>query len=86
MIHEVPDDWPSDGRCCLECGNSEPDVYLRAITQPGTKQQALACTRHLNDVSALLEERASLPTPPEASRASSPGQQVARAPVRPHRR
>ncbi|WP_420036010.1 hypothetical protein ACN2WE_30740 [Streptomyces sp. cg28] len=53
-LHDVPDDWPLDGRCCLECGNSEPDVTLRAITQPATNQQALACTRHIQDVSATL--------------------------------
>jgi hypothetical protein len=54
QIHDVPDDWNPDHRCCLECGNSAPDVTLRALTHPATNQQALACTRHLADVAAVL--------------------------------
>ncbi|MFL0025908.1 hypothetical protein ACJBCE_23595 [Streptomyces sp. NBUL23] len=45
QIHDVPDDWDPNGRCCLECGNSDPDVTLRT----------LACTRHLADVAAVLD-------------------------------
>ncbi|MFJ4973227.1 hypothetical protein [Streptomyces sp. NPDC088755] len=51
-IHDVPDDWNPNGRCCLECGNSDPDVTLRALT---ANQQAIACTRHLADVAAVLD-------------------------------
>lgn len=54
QIHDVPDDWNPNHRCCLECGNSDPDVTLRALTHPTTNQQALACTRHLADVAAVL--------------------------------
>lgn len=36
-FHNVPNNWPSKGRCCPECGNSEPDVALYAVTQPTTK-------------------------------------------------
>lgn len=55
LIHDVPDDWNPDHRCCLECGNSAPDVTLRAISHRATNQQALACTRHIADVAAVLE-------------------------------
>lgn len=44
-----------DHRCCLACGNTDPDVTLRAITDPATDQQVLACTRHLADVAAVLD-------------------------------
>ncbi|MEU4176509.1 hypothetical protein [Streptomyces sp. NPDC026589] len=54
QVHDVPDDWNPNHRCCLECGNSDPDVTLRALTHPATNQQALACTRHLADVAAVL--------------------------------
>lgn len=54
QVHDVPDDWNPDHRCCLKCGNSDPDVTLRALTHPATNQQALACTRHLADVAAAL--------------------------------
>ncbi len=54
QMHDVPDDWNRDHRCCLECGNADPDVTLRAITHPATHQQALVCTRHLVDVAAVL--------------------------------
>lgn len=60
-IHDVPDDWNPDHRCCLECGNSDPQVTLRAITHPATNQQALACTRHLADVAAVLDSVGSAP-------------------------
>ncbi|MEU5898650.1 hypothetical protein [Streptomyces venezuelae] len=58
QIHDVPDDWNPDHRCCLECGNSDPEVTLRAITHSATYQQALTCTRHIADVSAILDEAA----------------------------
>lgn len=61
QIHDVPDDWNPDHRCCLECGNSDPQVTLRAITHPATNQQALACTRHLVDVAAVLDSLGSTP-------------------------
>lgn len=54
LIHDVPDDWEPGHRCCLACGNSDPDVTLRAISR-ATNQQALACTRHIADVAAVLE-------------------------------
>ncbi|KUN03543.1 hypothetical protein AQI95_23955 [Streptomyces yokosukanensis] len=56
QIHEVPDDWNPDHRCCLECGNSDPEVTLRAVTHAATNQQALACTRHIAEVGAVLSE------------------------------
>ncbi|MGW7096562.1 hypothetical protein [Streptomyces sp. NPDC054874] len=55
QIHDVPDDWNPNHRCYLECGNSDPDVTLRALTHPTTNQQAIACTRHLADVAAVLD-------------------------------
>lgn len=55
QIHDVPDDWNPRHRCCLECGNSDPEVTLRAITHTSTDQQALACTRHIADVVTVLE-------------------------------
>ncbi|MGI5457513.1 hypothetical protein ACQEWB_30975 [Streptomyces sp. CA-249302] len=55
LIHGVPDDWNPDHRCCLECGNSDPDVTLRAISHRATNQQALACIRHIAEVAAVLE-------------------------------
>ncbi|MFD3563541.1 hypothetical protein ACFWVU_28300 [Streptomyces sp. NPDC058686] len=55
LIHDDPDDWNPAYRCCLECGNSDPDVTLRAITHRASNQQALACTRHIADVAAVLE-------------------------------
>ncbi|MGW2858222.1 hypothetical protein [Streptomyces sp. NPDC001205] len=61
QIHDVPDDWNPGHRCCLECGNSDPDVTLRALTHPATIQQALACTRHLADVAAVLDSFAPAP-------------------------
>lgn len=60
QIHDVPDDWNPDHRCCLECGNSDPEVTLRAITHSVTTQQALACTRHIADVSAVLDSLATV--------------------------
>lgn len=63
QIHDVSDDWNPDHRCCLECGNSAPDVTLRAITHPASNQQALACTRHVTDVAAVLDSFASAPQP-----------------------
>lgn len=59
QINEVPDDWNPDHCCCLECGNSDPDVTLQAITHPATNQQALACTRDIADVAAVLGPLAS---------------------------
>lgn len=59
QIHDVPDDWSPRHRCCLECGNSDPEVTLRALTHATTKQQALACTRHVADVAAVLDSFAS---------------------------
>ncbi|MFH8991355.1 hypothetical protein [Streptomyces sp. NPDC017940] len=64
QLHEVPDDWNPRHRCCLECGNSDPEVTLRAITHPATNQQALACTRHIAEVDAVLDSFASAPQPP----------------------
>lgn len=55
QIHDVPDDWNPDECCCLECGNTDPEVTLQAITHSATNQQALACTRHIADVSAALD-------------------------------
>ncbi|MEU4347020.1 hypothetical protein [Streptomyces sp. NPDC023838] len=63
QIHNVPDDWNPGHRCCLECGNSDPDVTLRAITHAATNQQALACTRHVADVAAVLDSSTSAPQP-----------------------
>ncbi|GGU55085.1 hypothetical protein GCM10010211_19710 [Streptomyces albospinus] len=63
QIHDVPDDWNPRHRCCLECGNSDPDVTLRALTHPATNQQALACTRHIADVAAVLDSFAPTPQP-----------------------
>lgn len=54
-IHDVPDDWNPNQRCCLHCGNEDPDLTLQAITHPATNQQALACTRHLVNVAAILD-------------------------------
>ncbi|MFE3375783.1 hypothetical protein [Streptomyces anulatus] len=79
QIHDVPDDWNPNHRCCLECGNSDPDVTLRALTHPATNQQALACTRHLADVAAVLDsyvsahhaEEQHAPKPSTAPTASS---------------
>ncbi|WP_327352866.1 hypothetical protein [Streptomyces sp. NBC_01304] len=59
QIHEVPSDWNPDHRCCLECGNSDPEVTLQALTHTATNQQALACCRHIADVAATLESSAS---------------------------
>lgn len=53
-IQDVPADWSPDHRCCLECGNAEPQVQLRAITHTGTSQQALTCDRHVDQVGAAL--------------------------------
>ncbi|MFD8340669.1 DUF6409 family protein, partial [Streptomyces solisilvae] len=53
-IEDVPADWSPAHRCCLECGNTEPQVQLRAITHTGTSQQALACDRHVDQVGAAL--------------------------------
>ncbi len=64
QIHDVPDDWNPRHRCCLECGNSEPEVTLRAITHTATDQQALACTRHIADVAAVLDSFAAAPNTP----------------------
>ena len=64
QIHEVPDDWNPDHRCCLECGNSDPEVTLRALTHAATNQQALACTRHIAEVGAVLDSFASAPRTP----------------------
>ena len=61
QVHEVPDDWNPDHRCCLECGNADPDVTLLALTHPVTNQQALACTRHIADVAAVLDSVAPAP-------------------------
>lgn len=73
QIHDVPSDWNPAHRCCLECGNSNPDVTLRAITHPATNQQALACTRHISEVSAVLDSFASAPgAPAEQSTAPLP--------------
>ncbi|MEU8482408.1 hypothetical protein [Streptomyces sp. NPDC048641] len=80
-IHDVPDDWNPAHRCCLECGNSDPDVTLRAVTHPATNQQALACTRHLEDVSAVLDAcacEAGGPAETIALPPSSPGSPVRR--------
>lgn len=60
-IHNVPDDWNPDHRCCLECGNTEPQVQLRALTHPVTNQQALACSRHISPVAAILNSYAPAP-------------------------
>ncbi|MFJ9085750.1 hypothetical protein ACIRL3_25345 [Streptomyces sp. NPDC102384] len=59
QVHEVPDGWNPDHRCCLECDNTAPDVTLRALIHPATNQQALACTRHLSAVAAVLDSFAS---------------------------
>ncbi|MEV8125397.1 hypothetical protein AB0P07_15045 [Streptomyces sp. NPDC085944] len=72
LIYDVPDDWNPDHRCCLECGNSDPDVTLRAITHQASNQQALACTRHIADVAAVLESNAPAPQAPSAQ-VSKPG-------------
>ncbi|ELS55908.1 hypothetical protein STVIR_3253 [Streptomyces viridochromogenes Tue57] len=72
LIHDVPDDWNPDHRCCLECGNSAPDVTLRAITHRATHQQALACTRHIADVAAVLESFAPASQIPD-EQVSKPG-------------
>ncbi|NUT11882.1 MAG: hypothetical protein HOQ38_15540 [Nonomuraea sp.] len=72
LIHDVPDDWNPDHRCCLECGNSDSDVTLQAITHRATNQQALACTRHIADVAAVLESFASASHSP-AEQVSKPG-------------
>ncbi|MDJ0466133.1 DUF6409 family protein [Streptomyces sp. H27-C3] len=53
-IQEVPTDWHIDHRCCLECGNDEPTVQLKAVTHTRTGQQALACDRHIEQVAAAL--------------------------------
>ncbi|MEV0445548.1 hypothetical protein AB0I84_12105 [Streptomyces spectabilis] len=74
-IHDVPDDWNPRHRCCLECGNRDPQVTLRALTHTTTNQQALACTRHLTEVSAVLDSfAAEPPLPPGRHRRSSPRQ------------
>lgn len=72
LIHDVPKDWDPDHRCCLECGNSDPDVTLRAIGHRATNQQALACTRHIADVAAVLESFA-LASQIPAEHGSKPG-------------
>lgn len=72
QIHDVPDDWNPARRCCLECGNSTPDVRLRAITHPTTNQQALACTRHTSEVAAVLDSFASAPEAPAEPSPSPP--------------
>ncbi|MEV5979673.1 hypothetical protein [Streptomyces sp. NPDC052114] len=64
QIHDVPDDWNPDHRCCLECGNSDPEVTLRALTHTATNQQALACTRHIAEVTAVLDSFAAAPRTP----------------------
>ncbi|WP_432158576.1 hypothetical protein [Streptomyces sp. bgisy153] len=51
---DVPADWQPGTRCCLECGNSEPLVSLIAVTNLSTSKQALACTRHAEQVAAAL--------------------------------
>ncbi|WP_172381141.1 hypothetical protein [Streptomyces sp. MNP-20] len=81
LIHDVPDDWNPGQRCCLECGNSDVSVTLRAITHQATNQQALACTRHIADVAAVLDSFARIPQPPITTGASlpTPPQQPARA-------
>lgn len=53
-IQDVPADWSPAHRCCLKCGNAEPQVQLRAITHTGTSQQALTCDRHVDQVGAAL--------------------------------
>ncbi|MYT96635.1 MULTISPECIES: hypothetical protein [unclassified Streptomyces] len=83
QIHEVPDDWNPDHRCCLECGDSDREVTLRAITHLATNQQALACTRHIAEVTAVLDPFAAAPrTPAEQSPtlAVAPAQSSAPAP------
>ncbi|MFD5878447.1 hypothetical protein [Streptomyces yangpuensis] len=54
-ITAVPTDWPPEERCCLECGNSEPDVSLLAVLNTGTNKQALACSRHIEWVATNLD-------------------------------
>ncbi len=51
---DVPADWDPDARCCLECGNEEPVVRLRVVTNQATGLQALACGRHEVRVAAAL--------------------------------
>lgn len=53
-VQDVPADWPANHRSCLECGNTEPTVELKAITHTKTKQQALACGRHISQVGTIL--------------------------------
>ncbi|MER6253709.1 hypothetical protein ABT224_20365 [Streptomyces sp. NPDC001584] len=53
-ITPVPSDWPPESRCCLECGNAEPDVHLEAVLNTETGKQALACTRHIEWVAPSL--------------------------------
>lgn len=88
QIHAVPDDWDPRHRCCLECGNSGPEVALRAITHSATTQQALACTRHIADVTAVLDANASAPHTPSTQSSTptvAPAQSSAPAPQRrPH--
>ncbi|MEU4351779.1 hypothetical protein [Streptomyces sp. NPDC023838] len=63
QIHDVPDDWNPEHRCCLKCGNTDPEVTLRALTHTATNQQALGCTRHVADVAAILDSSTSAPQP-----------------------
>jgi hypothetical protein len=53
-IQDVPADWHPNHRCCLHCGNDEPTVRLKAVTNTRTAQQALACDRHTEQVAAAL--------------------------------
>jgi hypothetical protein len=88
QVPAVPDDWDPRHRCCLKCGNSEPEVALRAITHSATTQQALACNRHIAEVTAVLDSHASAPrtAPTQSSTpAITPVQSSAPAPQRrPH--